>query len=233
MPLLHVVVVAGGSDWQRGLALWLLAAAVGGGFAALSGEWRAPDSLLLDLLLAVAGGAAANLASRPLGNDPLAALYGLRVFWILAGALVCLLLAHDAVRLLPPAWLAARGGPVPLRNGGGFLFLVLWLSGWPTEPGLVEATYGDGLALKLLPAALHYQVRVRTVRTARTLPFAGVAGALAECDTLIVILAPHPLDLNAEDGKRRFARVRPTEGAAALADALTRFIQGAETRRSP
>ena len=225
MWLLHVIAISGGSDWQRAVSLWLLTATVGGGYAALSGEWHAADGLLLDLALALGGGVAGNLATRPLGNDPLAALYGLRVFWSGAGALVCLLLAHDALRLLPAGSLTARCAP--LRLDGGFLFLALWLSGWPAEAGLIEATYGDGCPIKLLPAALHYQAGVRRLRTARTLPVARISAAVAEGDALVILLLASPRSPTQSASRQCFSRVRPAERAITLAEALTQLIERA------
>lgn len=177
MWLLHVVVVQGGGHLQLGLVLWLLTAAAGGGFAALTGEASRPDGLLTNLAIAAVGGGLLNAATPVFGQDPVAALFGVRVFWAALGAFVALCIAHDAARRLP-------GGPIGER--GGFLFLFTWLSGWPSEPGLVTAHYDHGLGLKLLPASLHYQVRRGPLTSARAIPLHPGVSAQAEQGALVV-----------------------------------------------
>ena len=44
---------------------------------------------------------------------------------------------------------AAQMGHLPISGAGGFQFLYTWLSGWPSEPGLVEAEYDGGLRINV------------------------------------------------------------------------------------
>lgn len=181
MWLLHIVVVQGGGHFQLGIVLWLLTAAVGAGFALLAGEAARPDALLSDLAIAAGGGALLDAVTPSLGQDPVAVLFGVRVFWTVLGAFLALCLAHDAMRSR-----VGRRGRWPIGERGGFLFLFTWLSGWPSEPGIVEAVYDGGLGIKLVPASLHYQFRRGPLTAARTLPLRPGIVARVEGSALLV-----------------------------------------------
>lgn len=218
MVALHVVVVGGGTDWHTALTFWLLIATLGGGFALLAGELRRADALLCDLALAAAGGAALDAVSRGLGTDPLAGVYGVRVFWTAAGATISLSAAHEATRLLLRLGIAA-----PIGAQGGPTQLLLWLGGWPSEGGLLEATYDGGLPLKLMPGSLHYQTRGRSLPSARALAVQEVTGARAEADDLVLTVRR---DMAAGDGELRELRLPgllPHGRASAFADRLCRL----------
>ncbi|HLZ71228.1 MAG TPA: hypothetical protein VKV26_15105 [Dehalococcoidia bacterium] len=212
---LHVVVVAGGTDWHTALSFWVLVCLAGGVFAALSGELRNVDALALDLALAAAGGAALNVLSRPLSTDPLAGIYGVRVFWTVAGALLALSLGHEATRLF-----RRLGVTLPIGAAGGPLSLLLWLGGWPTEPGLIEATYDGGLPLKLLPDSLHYQTRGGIVPAAQALMVRQLARAGADGESLVLRAPSDPRDAGSPLREIRLAGVRPCGRAAALAEEI-------------
>jgi hypothetical protein len=199
MWLLHVVVVQGGGSFSTGVTLWLTCGAVGLGFAFLAGELADLDALLVDLALAAAGGVGANLLTQPLGPgaDPVAFVYDVRVFYTAFGALFVLCLAHDLVRL--------AGRPdgerrrLVISDRGGFAYLFAWVSGWPVEPGVLEASYDGGLRLKLFPDSLHYQVHAGPLTGARAVPL--VPG-------LVLRSEPGVLDLSAEPGSAAAAVVR-------------------------
>ncbi len=220
MVALHVVVVGGGNNWHTALTFWLLVALAGGAFAALAGEWRTADALLVDLMLAAAGGAALNAAARAFGTDPLAGIYGVRVFWTLAGAAICLSLAHEAAPLLRRA-----GFTPPIGAQGGPRQLLLWLAGWPSERGLLEATYDGGLPVKLLPASLHYQTRGGLLPAADAVAVQRIARARAEADDLVLTLPA-----TAGNGQTRDVRLpalQPSGRAAAFAARLAQLIAAA------
>ena len=168
MWLLHVIVIAGTSGWQTGAGLALLASLLGGGFAALSGEWRNSDAMLVDLLLAGAGVLAGNAVTAPLGPDPLADLYGVRFACATAGAVLLLVASHDAVYSLSARDNVHSSGL--LTGVGSFQYLYTWVSGWPSGAALVEAGFGAGLKLKLQEDALHYQVRNGPLIGSETVP---------------------------------------------------------------
>jgi hypothetical protein len=209
MPFLHIVVVRGGSPWLLGLLLWLLPGVAALIFAWLSGESRRGDALFVDLGLAAIGGVALNAALIFSGTDPLAYFFGVRVFWTLLGAFGLLILAHDAVALLPER-LQSR---IPIGRRGGARFLYTWLNGWPSEPGLIAARYGAGLELKLLPGALHYQVRNGPLVGARTLPLRPEVTAHANADALIVAPGPGRAEVV-------LGRVQPPAALPALVAAI-------------
>ncbi|HZQ36756.1 MAG TPA: hypothetical protein VFD32_12540 [Dehalococcoidia bacterium] len=215
MVALHVVVVGGGTDWHTALTFWLLIALSGAAFAALAGELRSADALVCDLALAAAGGAALNAGARALGTDPLAGIYGVHVFWTVAGAAGSLSAAHEATRLLHRA-----GVSPPIGAQGGPTQILLWLAGWPSERGLLEATYDGGLPVKLLPASLHYQTRGGLLPAAGAVPVRGIASARAEADDLVLTL---PGSHAGEHQLRevRLPALRPNGRAAAFAARLT------------
>ncbi len=217
MVALHVVVVGGGNHWHTALTFWLLVALAGGAFAALAGEWRAADAMLLDLSLAAAGGAALNTVARAFGTDPLAGIYGVRVFWTAAGATVVLSAAHEAAPLLGRA-----GLKLPIGAQGGPRQLLLWLAGWPSEGGLLEATYDGGLPLKLLPASLHYQTRGGLLPAADAVAVHGIAAARAEADDLVLTLPAGPSG-NGQTRELRLPALRPSGRAAAFAARLVQL----------
>jgi hypothetical protein len=215
MLLLHVVVVAGGGAWHTAITFWLLVTLIGGIFAWLCGDQRNPDALACDLGLALAGGAALNVASRPLGTDPLAGIYGVRLFWTVFGAALLLSLGHGAAPALHRFGLA-----VPITDRGGPAFLLLWLGGWPSERGLVEACYGAGLPLKLLPETLHYQTRRGPLPAVQAIVLRHIREAGADGDTLVI-------RRNAPAGtgstEIRLEHIRPAGVAAALASEIARL----------
>ncbi len=213
--VLHVVVVAGGTDWHTAVTFWLLAALAGGGFAALTGEIERVDALACDLALAAAGGALLNLLSRPLSTDPVAGIYGVRVFWTVAGAALVLSLAHEATRL----W-RRFGWASPIGTEGGPIALLLWLGGWPSESGLIEATYDGGLPLKLLPASLHYQTRNGVVPSVQAVSVRQLARASAEDEALVLSAPSDPRDASSPLREIRLDRVQPNGRAAVLADEI-------------
>lgn len=199
MWLLHVVVVQGGGSFATGVTLWLTCGAAGLGFALLAGEFGHPDALLVDLALAAIGGIGANLLTQPLGAgaDPVALVYDVRVFYTLVGALFVLCLAHDLVRLVGRPDGERRR--LVISDRGGFAYLFAWVSGWPVEPGMLEASYGGGLRLKLLADSLYYQVHAGPLTGARAVPL--VPG-------LLLTSEPGVLDLSAEPGSAAAAVVR-------------------------
>ncbi len=202
MVALHVVVVGGGNNWHTALTFWLLVALAGGAFAALAGEWRTADALLVDLMLAAAGGAALNAAARAFGTDPLAGIYGVRVFWTLAGAAICLSLAHEAAPLLRRA-----GFTPPIGAQGGPRQLLLWLAGWQSERGL------------------HYQTRGGLLPAADAVAVQRIARARAEADDLVLTLPA-----TAGNGQTRDVRLpalQPSGRAAAFAARLAQLIAAA------
>jgi hypothetical protein len=186
MYLLHVVAISGGSGWTTGCVLWLLTALLGGLFAFLSGEWSQPDALLADLALAGAGAVAGNLIARPFGSDLLAYLYGVRVLCTAAGSFLALCVAHDLVRYIAPEDPQSGRRRALISDVGGFQFLYTWLSGWPSETGLIDAEYDGGLRVKLLPDALHYQVHSGPFTGSETLLIEPGTRAAAEDGTLAV-----------------------------------------------
>jgi len=188
MWLLHIVAVQGHGSWQTGLTLWVAVVLVGGGIAWLTGEWTRPDALLLDLALAAAGGALLNAATASLGTDLVALIFGIRLFWAVLGALVAVSLAHDWVQLRRRQVSGAE--PLLTPTAGGFLFFVTWLSGWPSEPGLVEATYDHGLAIKLLPGRLYYQVRRGPFAISQSMPL--LPGVVLETHGATLVLRSAP-----------------------------------------
>ncbi|MHB8575756.1 MAG: hypothetical protein ACYDCQ_10545 [Dehalococcoidia bacterium] len=226
MWLLHVVLIQGQHGWVTGLVLWFVSAASGATFASLSGELWQLDALLVDLALAGAGGALTNAATGRLGSDPLALIYDVRFFWTVLGAVVFLCLTHDALHVY---WTrhASDGRPTPLGLDarGGFLYLALWLTGWPSEPGLTEATYDGGLVLKLTADVLFYQGRAGPL---------AVAHAVLLLDGLSADLHDSTLTLRAEAGTSaavrlheslHFYRVAPHDAAVAIRDAIARSRQ--------
>jgi uncharacterized membrane protein YeaQ/YmgE (transglycosylase-associated protein family) len=216
MVVLHVVVVAGGTDWHTALTFWLLTALTGGAFAALAGELHAADALICDLALAAVGGAALNAVARAFGSDPLAGIYGVHFFWTIAGAAICLSIAHEATPLL-----RRTGLTPPIGAQGGPTQLLLWLAGWPSESGLLEATYDGGLPVKLLPASLHFQTRRGLLPAADAVAVRGIARARAEADDLVLTLP-----VGAVDGQVREVRLqalRPNGRAAAFAARLAQL----------
>ncbi|HZU77955.1 MAG TPA: hypothetical protein VFA70_14405 [Dehalococcoidia bacterium] len=186
MYLLHVVAISGGNGWTTGCVLWLLTALFGGLFAFLSGEWSQPGALLIDLALAGGGAAAGNLIARPVGTDLLAYLYGVRVLCTALGSFLALFVAHDLVHYLAPEDPQTGRHQAVISDVGGFQFLYTWLSGWPSEAGLVEAEYDGGLWVKLLPDALHYQVHAGPFTGSETLLIEPGTRAAAEEGTLAV-----------------------------------------------
>jgi hypothetical protein len=190
MWLLHVIAVPGNAGWQQGLALWIVVLLIGCSVAYLAGDAARPDSLLADLTLATIGGVLLNLAARGWGQDPLALVFGIRLFWTATGAILLLLLTHDAVQLLTRA---GRMGPqrrYVIAGRGGFIWLFAWLSGWPSETGVVEASYDRGLAVKLLPESLHYQVHVGPLIGARAVPL--LSGIVARTDGSALVVEAEP-----------------------------------------
>ena len=217
VPFLHIVVVRGGNPWLLGALLWLLPGVLALLFAALTGEVDRADAFAFDLALAFAGGVALDAAFVPFGTDPVAYFFGVRVFWTLLGALLILVLAHDAVRLLSPE----QRRCLPIGARGGALFLYTWVSGWPSEPGLLSVSYGDGLALKLTPGVLHYQVRRGPLIGARAVALRGGATARSDGGTLVLRAAPGTPEI-------RLYQVRPAD----LLPALLRAI-GEQTAHPP
>jgi uncharacterized membrane protein YeaQ/YmgE (transglycosylase-associated protein family) len=224
MFLLHVVAISGGAGWGTGITLFLVTAALGGLFAWLAGEAETPAPLLADLALSASGGAAANLIARPFGTDLVAYLYGVRLLCAVAGAIVVLVVAHDLT-----AWLARR---LPARRSvitgvGGAGYLFTWLSGWPFDPGGLEATYGDGLRLKLVDGALHYEVRKG--------PFIGSETVLIERETAAAdrdgnLHVSAPASGGAARGPSLvLAAVRPPERLQELTAAIAQLAQAAPT----
>lgn len=95
MWLLHVV---HGGSFATGVTLRLTCCVVALGFALYSGEFADPNALLVDPALAAIGGVGVNLLMLPIGADPVALIYAVRVFSGTVGALLVLCLAHEAVR---------------------------------------------------------------------------------------------------------------------------------------
>ena len=221
--LLHVVIIEGQQGWQTGLVLWVIVAIVGGGYARLTGEWSCMDALLVDLTLAAAGAAAGNAATGTFGSDPLALIFNVRVFWATLGALLLVTLAHDA---LHSYWQRSghggSPGPLGLVTHGGFRFVLLWLTGWPTEPGTVEATYDGGLAIKLLPETIHYQARVGPFAVARGMPIVDGMHAELSNSTLTLSSRPGTRAAGVLEKPLQLCRVVPAESAAAIGDAIVR-----------
>jgi uncharacterized membrane protein YeaQ/YmgE (transglycosylase-associated protein family) len=226
MFLLHVVAVSGGAGWETGVVLWLVTATLGGAFAWLAGEARRPDSLLADLALAGAGGAVANLIVRRLGTDLVAYLYGVRLLCTAAGSLVLLVAAHDVASYFGRG-AAHRRRLVIITEVGGARYLYTWLSGWPFEPGGIEASYSGGLQLKLLDDALHYQVRRGPFIAAETVLIE--SGTVAEVHSgglRLISRAPGSIE-----GTRllEIADVRPPGGLRDLVEAIARLAEQAPT----
>lgn len=212
MWLLHVVAVSGNGPWQSSAVFTLLVLLLGGGFAGLAGEAGSADALLLNLALAAAGGLIANAIARPFGTDLIAYVYGVRLFITVLGSILLLALAHDAVRYVALDRDAAHGRRLIISDVGGFQYLYTWLSGWPSEEALCAAVYDDGLQIKLLADALHYQVRSGPFIGSETVPVARGARAEARGTVLRVMT-------DASDGEAAIAlpEVRP-------ADALERIV---------
>lgn len=188
--MLHIIAIQGAAGWRTGLTLWLLVLLLGGGFAYLAGEWLQPDGLAANLLLAGAGAALANAVAAQIGGDILAFIFGVRVFWAATGSVLVLCLAHEAAGRLLQARGREQAALFGITGRGGITYLVTWLSGWPSEPGLVEGSYGDGLPAKLLPEALHYQVHAGPLRISRAIPLIDGLEATAEDETLVLSARP-------------------------------------------
>ena len=221
--LLHVVIIEGQQGWQTGLVLWLIVAIAGGGYAWLTGEWSCMDALLVDLALAAAGAAAGNAATGNFGSDPLALIYNVRFFWTGLGAVLLISVAHDALHTY---WQRSRHtgarGPLGLVTYGGFRYVLLWLTGWPTEPGTIEATYDGGLAIKLLPDTIHYQARVGPFAVARGMPIVDGMHAELSNSTLTLSSRPGTRAAGVLDQPLQLCRIVPAESAAAIGDAIAR-----------
>ncbi len=228
---LHIVAIQGAAGWRTGVTLWLLILGLGGGFAYLAGEWQSPDGLFADLLLATAGAAIANLAASQVGGDIVAFIYDVRIFWAALGGLLVLCLVHDGVA----RWQQSRREPAAffgLTGRSGVVYLIAWLSGWPSESGIVEGSYGGGLPVKLLPEALHYQVRAGPLRISRAVPLVDGLSAATEGECLLLSAAPGSAAAAIVERQISLAGVQPQHQARLFAERIDEVAGRADPDRS-